>query len=166
VGSKGWDTAIERIATWARFTDRTNGCIFVHLNTHFDHLGEQARQESARLIRRELMTLSRGAPTVMTGDLNAEPTSVPYRVLTRDTVEAGGPPLRDAFLMSDAGHYGPTSSWNAFKAIEPNRRIDYVLVSPSVRVGMHAILPDTWNGRFPSDHLPVMASLTEICRKR
>lgn len=163
VGSKGWDTAIERIATWARFTDRTNGCTFVHLNTHFDHIGERARQESARLIRRQLVALAHGGPTVMTGDLNAEPSSVPYRVLTRDTVDAGGPPLQDAFTISAAGHYGPTSSWNAFKAIEPNRRIDYVLVSPGVRVGTHAILPDAWDGRFPSDHLPVIASLTSVC---
>lgn len=164
VGSKGWDTAIERIATWARFSDRATGCTFVHLNTHFDHIGERARQESARLVRRQLLALSQGQPYVLTGDLNADPTSVPYRVLTRDSVEAGGPPLRDAFAISDAGHYGPTSSWNAFTAIEPERRIDYVLVSPGVRVGTHAILPDMWDGRFPSDHLPVVASLTRLCR--
>jgi endonuclease/exonuclease/phosphatase family metal-dependent hydrolase len=78
-GSKGWDTAIERIATWARFRDRQSGCRFVHLNTHFDHMGEEARRESARLIRRRLVTLSGGLPYVVTGDLNAAPTSVPYR---------------------------------------------------------------------------------------
>ncbi len=164
VGSKGWDTAIERIATWARFTDLVTGCTFVHLNTHFDHVGERARQEGARLIRRQLVTLAGGQPTVLTGDLNADPASVPYRVLTRDTVPGGGAPLHDALAVSDDGHYGPTSSWNAFKAIEPGRRIDYVMVSPGVRVGTHAILPDMWDGRFPSDHLPVIASLTRICR--
>jgi endonuclease/exonuclease/phosphatase family metal-dependent hydrolase len=161
-GSKGWDTAIERIATWARFRDRRTGCRHLHLNTHFDHVGEQARQESARLIRRRTAGLADGIPVVVTGDLNADPASEPYRILTRDTIGAT-PPFRDALVASRDGHYGPTSTWTAFRAIEPGRRIDYVLVSPQVRVFQHAILPDSWDGRFPSDHLPVLAALEPGC---
>jgi len=159
-GSKGWDAAIERVATWARFRDGLTGCSHLQLNTHFDHIGEQARQESARLIRRQLAQLSGGLPIVMTGDLNSTPTSASYRILTRDTVAGATPPLSDAMLTSRSGHYGPTSSWTAFKAIVPERRIDYVLVSAPVAVASHGILPDSWNGRFPSDHLPVLATLT------
>ena len=163
-GSKGWDTAIERIATWARFTDRRTGCEWLQLNTHFDHIGETARQESARLIRRRLAQLAKGLPIVMTGDLNTEPKDAPYRILTTERIADAVPPLQDAFVASRTGSYGPTSSWNAFKAIEPNRRIDYVLVSAPVMVEQHAILPDTWDGRFPSDHLPVMAVVSGLCR--
>ena len=163
-GSKGWDTAIERIATWAHFTDRRTGCEWLQLNTHFDHIGETARQESARLIRRRLAQLAKGLPIVMTGDLNTEPKDAPYRILTTERIDDAVPPLHDAFLVSRTGSYGPTSSWNAFKAIEPNRRIDYVLVSAPVNVEQHAILPDMWDGRFPSDHLPVMAEVNGICR--
>ena len=163
VGSKGWDAAIERVATWARFRDRVTGCSHLHLNTHFDHIGEQARQESARLIRRRLATLANGLPVVMTGDLNADPTSASYRILSRDTIAEALPPLADGFVVSRSGNYGPSSSWTAFKAIEPGRRIDYILVSAPVTVLSHGILPDSWNGRFPSDHLPVLASVT-TCR--
>jgi endonuclease/exonuclease/phosphatase family metal-dependent hydrolase len=162
-GSKGWDTAIERIATWARFRDRRTGCRHLHLNTHFDHVGEQARQESARLIRRRAAALAGGLPVVVTGDLNADPASVPYRILTRDTIADATPPLRDAMVVSRDGHYGPTSTWTEFRAIEPGRRIDYVLVSPQVRVLKHAILPDSWDNRFPSDHLPVLAAVEPGC---
>jgi endonuclease/exonuclease/phosphatase family metal-dependent hydrolase len=162
-GSKGWDAAITRVATWGRFRDRFTGCAYVHLNTHFDHIGEQARQESARLIRRRLDSIARGQPTIVTGDLNSDPQSVAYRVFTRDTMPGGSMPLRDAFSTSASGHYGPTSTWTAFKAIEPGRRIDYVLVSPGIPVLTHGILPDSWDGRFPSDHLPVLASLGPTC---
>jgi endonuclease/exonuclease/phosphatase family metal-dependent hydrolase len=162
-GSKGWDTAIERIATWARFRDRRTGCRHLHLNTHFDHVGEEARRESARLIRRRLATLADGLPVIVTGDLNAVPTSVPYRILTADAIGGALSPLRDAFSASRDGHYGPTSTWTAFRAIEPGRRIDYVLVSPEVRVLTHAILPDSWDNRFPSDHLPVIAAVDPGC---
>lgn len=163
-GSKGWDTAIERIATWARFADKHTGCEWLQLNTHYDHIGEVARQESSRLIRRRLAALANGLPIVMTGDLNTEPTNAPYRILTTESIDGATPPLRDAFVVSRAGHYGPTSSWNAFKAIEPNRRIDYVLISAPVVVEQHAILPDMWENRFPSDHLPVMAVVSGLCR--
>jgi endonuclease/exonuclease/phosphatase family metal-dependent hydrolase len=163
VGSKGWDAAIERVATWARFRDRVTGCSHLHLNTHFDHMGEQARQESARLIRRRLSSLANGLPVVMTGDLNADPSSAPYRILSRDTIADALSPLADGFLVSRGGHYGPTSSWTAFRAIEPGRRIDYILVSAPVAVLTHGILPDSWDGRFPSDHLPVLASVS-TCR--
>src|SRR5215208_4015890 len=149
-GSKGWDAAIERVATWARFRDKRTGCRHVHLNTHFDHVGERAREESARLIRRRLAELAGGDPVVVTGDLNADPASAPYRVLTRDTLKGALSPLRDAYAASRAGHYGPTSTWTAFRATEPGRRIDYVLVSPDAAVLTHAILSDSWDGRFPS----------------
>ena len=162
-GSKGWDAAIERIATWARFRDRRSGCGFLLLNTHFDHVGEVARQQSARLIRRRLSGLAGALPIVMTGDLNSDPASEAYRVLTRDTIADATPPLRDGFASSLAGHYGPTSTWTAFKAIEAGRRIDYVLVSASVTVVSHGILSDSWDGRFPSDHLPVLATVAP-CR--
>jgi endonuclease/exonuclease/phosphatase family metal-dependent hydrolase len=163
-GSKGWDTAIERVATWARFRDRESGCRWIHLNTHFDHVGEIARQEGARLIRRRLATLANGLPIVLTGDLNTEPTQPPYRILTRDTLDGAIAPLRDAYVASRSGHYGPIGTWNAFKAIEENRRIDYVMVSTPIVVDGHATLSDRWDDRFPSDHLPVIATLNRFCR--
>jgi endonuclease/exonuclease/phosphatase family metal-dependent hydrolase len=156
-GSKGWDAAIERIATWARFRDRATGCTFVHLNTHFDHIGERAREESARLVRRRLSSLAAGLPVVLTGDLNVPPTSAAYRAFTRDTIAGAIAPLADAFETTRTPHYGPTATWTEFKAIEPGQRIDYVLVSPGVAVQAHGILSDRWDDRFPSDHLPVLA---------
>src|SRR5687768_8888542 len=162
-GSKGWDAAIERIATWARFRDRRTRCRHVHLNTHFDHVGEQARQESARLIRHRIAALAGDLAIIVTGDLNADPQSAPYRIFTRDTIAGASAPLRDAFDASSGGHYGPTSTWTAFKAIEPGRRIDYVLVSTHIPVLMHGILSDSWDGRFPSDHLPVLAAIGPAC---
>ena len=163
-GSKGWDADFERVATWARFRDHRTGCRHLHLNTHLDHVGEEARRQSARLIRQRAFAMAGGLPVIVTGDLNADPSSEPYRIFTRDTIGGAGPPLRDAMLESRDGHYGPTSTWTAFRAIEPGRRIDYVLVSPGVVVWKHAILPDSWDGRFPSDHLPVLAALDTPCR--
>lgn len=157
-GSKSWDAAIERIATWARFTDRETGKTFFHFNTHFDHIGAEARAESAKLILQRIADIAGARPVVLTGDFNATDASEPYRVLTG--AAPGGPlALRDALHASEHGHHGPTSTWNGFEAVQPGQRIDYVFTSEGVRVRQHAALIDTWDGRFPSDHLPVLAEI-------
>jgi endonuclease/exonuclease/phosphatase family metal-dependent hydrolase len=158
-GSRGWDAALPRIATWAKLKDRRTGAVFHLFNTHLDHRGEAARRESARLLLRKVAEIAGpDGPVVVTGDFNATPDSEPYRILTTGAGARGA--LVDAMHASSCPHHGPTSSWNGFKAIEPGRRIDFVLVRPPVGVLQHGILSDTFDGRFPSDHLPVMAEVT------
>ena len=41
VGMMGWDAVCVRIATWAKFKDKATGKIFMAVNTHFDHVGEE-----------------------------------------------------------------------------------------------------------------------------
>lgn len=151
-GSRGWDAAYERIATWGRFRDRATGTEFVHFNTHFDHVGMVARRESARLIVRTLDEIRAGLPVVITGDFNDIPTSESNRIIE----EAG---YADAHGRSVCPPQGPDSTWNGFTAIEPGRRIDFIFVRGEVSVLRHAILPDRPGGRFPSDHLPVVAEV-------
>lgn len=151
-GSKSWDAAIERIATWGIFRDRATGEEVFVLNTHFDHVGEEARLESARLIVDRLAALAGDRPVVVMGDFNATPGSAPYEAMTAGM-------LRDAMHASEHPHHGPTSTWTGFREIVPDRRIDYVFVNDGFRVVQHAILSDQWDGRFPSDHLPVLAEL-------
>ena len=131
--------------------------VFHLFNTHLDHRGEAARRESARLLLRKMAEIAGpDGPVVVTGDFNTTPDSEPYRILTTATRRA----LVDALHASSLPHHGPTSSWNAFKAIEPGRRIDFILVRPPVGVRQHGILSDTFDGRFPSDHLPVLAEVS------
>lgn len=164
VGVKAWDAALERIATWGRFRDRASGCTYVHLNTHFDHVGEKARQESAKLIRQRLGTIAGTLPVIVTGDLNSGPTSIAYTTLTTGVVDGGLAPLIDGYVSSREGNYGPSASFNSFKEIG-DTRIDYVMVSSGIDVLKHGILSDRWDQRFPSDHLPVIAALSLHCGK-
>lgn len=158
-GSQAWDAALPRIVTWGKLRDRRTGATFHLFNTHFDHRGEVARRESARLLLRKVAEIGGpDGPVVVTGDFNTTPDSEPYRILTTGDGTHGA--LVDAMAASARPHHGPTSSWNAFKAIEPGRRIDFVLVRPPVGVVRHGILSDTFDGRFPSDHLPVLAEVT------
>jgi endonuclease/exonuclease/phosphatase family metal-dependent hydrolase len=67
--------------------------------------------------------------------------------------------LNDTFQHSIFEPEGPNSTWNGFKAIVPDQRIDFIFTSASVKVQTLRILTDQREGRFPSDHLPVVSEI-------
>jgi len=174
--SVGWDASHPRIATWARIrapessdagntTSRADG--FLLVSTHLDHESAHARLESARLLRRRIPDLAGDDPVVLLGDFNCTAGSPPHRTLI------GGPDrkrsgesdesddekraLTDAAAAAELRH-GPRTSVTDFGDLIANRRIDHVLVSPEVDVDAFATLADRDDrGRYPSDHLPVLA---------
>lgn len=154
-GSKGWDAAITRIVTWARFRDRKTKKQFYAFNTHFDHMGKTARKESAKLLLKKVKEIAGAYPSVITGDFNAQPSDEPVRVIT----DAANPDhLTDSKTISAAPHYGPTGTFNGFRQKETtDQPIDYIFVKNGGRVLKHATLSQSWEGRFSSDHFPVLA---------
>ena len=157
VPSKGWDAALPRIATWALLQDRGTGELVRVLNTHFDHVGEEARQESAAQIA-AWAERHRGAgeAVIVMGDFNAAPSSAPMRILA-DRRRSG---LADTRTIAQAPPFGPTGTFTGFdiarNAAEP---IDHILVSDRFAVLRHATITQHWGGRLPSDHYPVVVDL-------
>ncbi|HUP44700.1 MAG TPA: endonuclease/exonuclease/phosphatase family protein [Thermoanaerobaculia bacterium] len=152
-GSKGWDAAYERIATWGKMRDRRSGRTFYLFNTHFDHVGAEARRESARLLVSRIDRIAGDAAVLVTGDFNDVAGSEFFEIMT-----AAG--LGDAHSLSRTPPLGPDSTWNAFRVVEPGRRIDFIFVRGPTEILSHATSPATLDdGRFPSDHLPVLAEV-------
>jgi endonuclease/exonuclease/phosphatase family metal-dependent hydrolase len=156
--SKGWDAALPRIASRVKLKDRQTGIVFYVMNTHFDHQGTQARAESATLLLKHLREQFADHPVILTGDLNTTPNSPPYNTLIGKGTQTR-PVYLDAYEHSVQKPEGPDSTWNGFQAIVPQRRIDFVFTTKSVRVVRFQTLVDQRDGRFPSDHLPVVAEL-------
>lgn len=157
-GSVGWDAALPRICTWGRFRDRQSGTVFVHANTHFDHQGETARRESARLLVARLTEVSGDDPLVLTGDFNVTPETETHRTLASA--------FRDARDATETPPKGIAATWNAFGQADLTARIDYVFVRGAVRVLRFATRDGTIgdalgtdNRRYPSDHFPVEATV-------
>ncbi len=153
--SVGWDALMERIATWGRLRRKEPGDTVFFLNTHFDHRGEEARQQSAQLIQQWLAMHAADHPVGVTGDFNSSPTSEPYRILTE------GRTLQDAYKVSRYPSVGPDRSFSGFTVTDslPGDRIDYVFVSSGTQVVNHAIISSFRNGYYPSDHLPVVTDV-------
>lgn len=158
IGAKGWDADYPRIVTWAQFQDRQTKKTFYQFNTHFDHIGKQARTESARLLLAQIPKIAGKFPFVVTGDFNAKEDTNIYRILTGKE-GSGNLKLIDARYASQNGHFGGNSTFSAFKELVPDNRIDYVFVGEGVKVLEHGILSDRWDGLWASDHLPVLAEI-------
>ena len=157
-GSKGWDAALPRIVTWAKFADKQTGKIFFQFNTHFDHMGEQARLESAKLLLGRIKNIAGEYPVVLTGDFNSIETSSPYHIIT-DTLSSYH--MEDALFVSAKPHHGPSGTFSATFQLPGvgDYRIDFIFIRNNISVQKHAILSDSWDGQLPSDHLPVLAEM-------
>lgn len=153
VSSKGWDAALPRIVTWAKFKDKKGGEIFYFFNTHFDHKGQQARKKSAELIAMEIKRIAGENPVVLTGDFNTPPDSEPYTVLTDHA-------LKDPFSVLDAEKkYGTeytTNGWD-IEAGDERHRIDYVFYKgKQITPIKYHVLDGQRGKRFISDHFPIL----------
>ncbi|MDR3267686.1 MAG: endonuclease/exonuclease/phosphatase family protein [Tannerella sp.] len=150
---KGWDaTCCNRICSWAKFKDLLTQKEFYFFNVHFDHQGVVARQESGKLMVEKIRDIAKNSPVICTGDFNSTPETEQIRTMQSL--------LNDSHEVTVMPPYGPTGTFNGFHFDAPMRhRIDYVFVSKEFTVLKYAVLTDSKDQRYPSDHQPVVTDL-------
>ncbi|MDO9254034.1 MAG: endonuclease/exonuclease/phosphatase family protein [Bacteroidales bacterium] len=153
-GSKGWDAACERIVTWSVFKDNHSGKEFAFFNTHFDHVGDTARHESALLLKNRIAEIVADLPVIITGDLNSIPGDNAIKTIVSDNL------YLDSRLIAPIV-YGPEWTLHGFGKV-PNAmrpRIDYVFVNKKLEVLNYASVSEMHDSVFLSDHNPVFVKL-------
>lgn len=152
-GSKSWDSSLPRIANMVKLTDKLAGDKkLIFINTHFDHRGKIAREEAAKIIKTRVNDFKKGTRVVIAGDFNSGEGSKAYRSL------AGGN-LIDTFRITHPIRTEEESTFTAWNGRLIGNRIDWVLCSSNFRVLSAKINRTHENGRYPSDHYPVTATL-------
>lgn len=152
--NKGWDAALPRICTWGIFKDKNNGKEFIFMNTHFDHVGVEARSESAKLILQKANEMAHNLPLILTGDFNIDQHNAGYKLIAESKT------VQDCFDLAPL-KYIPNSTFNGWsKSLHTDKRIDHIFVSAPFQVKRYGVLTDTYMGKFPSDHFPVLVDLT------
>lgn len=156
VGSVGWDAALTRICSWALVRDVAAGRELLLANTHFDHMGNKARAESAKLIATRLPKLYPGRPLVVTGDFNSDDDSSAYTTIV-------GIGLTDAYREVHPKREPNEASFNGFKPVVEGTRIDFVFHTPELKCTA-AEIDRTRRGAeaerlFLTDHYLVHATL-------
>jgi endonuclease/exonuclease/phosphatase family metal-dependent hydrolase len=152
VPGKGWDaTCCNRICSWAKFQEINTGKEFYVFNSHYDHEGKEARKNSSMMLIEKVQEIAGDYPLFATGDFNATPDSEPIQILMNSEV------LLDSYLITKELPYGTIGTFNSFRLDAPmNNRIDYIWVTPNIKVEKYGVLNEMQYGRFPSDHFPVV----------
>lgn len=156
-GSKGWDAACERIATWAFLEDNNTKHRFFAINTHLDHVGEVSRINAVQLIMDKAKAIAGEFPLILTGDFNAGPTSNVYKYVTDS---------RHPFYLLDVNAIAANGSneqgtFHDFGRIPQaeRERIDYIFVSQEVKADSYQVIEDKINDIYLSDHNPIVAKV-------
>ena len=155
--SKGWDAALERIASWVVLKDNINGKEFIFMNTHFDHRGNQARIESAALLKAKATELAAGMQLILTGDFNLTPESEGIQTIIK-------PDGKNTLVNSSTKAtftYGPDWSSTGFddRPFEQRKVIDYVFLKQIETVNRYAVIAEKLNNLQLSDHCPVFVQV-------
>ena len=152
--SKGWDaTCCNRICSWVQLSDKQTGKNFYFFCAHFDHQGKIARVKSSKLILQRINSIAGNDPVIFVGDLNGDQQSEWYKSI--DASE-----LLDDTYKQVQFPYAANGSFNAFgKNITSPGIIDHIFVTQQLMVKKWGILSDSYFGKYPSDHFPVMAEV-------
>ncbi len=153
-GSKGWDAALERVASYVKLKDKESGKIFMAINTHYDHVGVVARKESAKLIMRKIQEIVGDRPAVVTGDFNITEDNEAYKTMVSSPFK-----LNDAYHMT-AHHSGAPYTFQDFCRISPLKahKIDFIVITPNIKVIQSHIERENPRHQM-SDHNPHWADL-------
>lgn len=155
VAGVGWDAKLNRICVWAKMLDNVTNKQFYYFNAHFDHVGVEARRQSAKLIIAKIAEINGtdNLPVFFVGDLNSQPDKIPIsNIINGGMIDSRTLPLKKNIF----GPVGTTNGWNKDPANLTNR-IDYIFVNDKVDIHeYHCITKKYYTDAYPSDHLPVM----------
>lgn len=152
VGFIGWDGACCRIATWAKLKDKQTGKVFMAVNTHFDHVGVEARKNGALLIIEKIKEIVGDQPAVLTGDFNVTDASDAYATIVSNEFV-----LKDAHKIAKTVE-GVDHTFHGFGKIpaEKCEKIDFIFVTPQIQVERSFVPANVEGqpGKNLSDHNP------------
>lgn len=153
--SFGWDAVnCKRVCSWVQLQRIKDGRKFYVFNTHFDHEGATARIESSKLVLQKIREIAGDAPVLFTGDLNTDHESESYNILANSGL------LIDTYQQVKHPYVNNTS-FNGFgRSFKGDRIIDHVFTTKHFSTHKWGLLTDTYYGKFPSDHFPVVAVVT------
>ena len=154
VPSKYEGAGCYRTVTVARFRDKIDGHEFAYLNTHLDHVSDDARVRGAQVIGDIVVNSLKGIPVVVGGDMNCTAEYGEYKPF--DFFSRAG--LQEARKITDSTSNAIT--YNAFGGLDQSgngtdgKVIDHFFVR-DVKVQTFRTLDGDYGVPYISDHYPI-----------
>ena len=154
-GSKSWDSNCTRIANWLRLKDNATGTEFRVTNTHLDHISQTARENQARIIVEDSSSYPPDYPQILTGDMNCDVTNKAIDVFKKGE-------WTDTYGQIHNTE-NPGLTFHHFKGPDTDctiGKMDWIFMRGKVNTKDAEIITDSVNGKYPSDHYFVSATIT------
>jgi endonuclease/exonuclease/phosphatase family metal-dependent hydrolase len=155
-GSKGWDAAFPRIVSWVKLKDAVSKRTLFVFNTHFDHIGLEARRKSALLIQQKVAEIAPHSAVIILGDFNSTPNDEAYK-----TMVAPKKGFSDAHVKAKVS-VGEKWSFHGFGSVKPAERlmIDFVFINSKFEALRFENRFIEHDGYYLSDHNPLIVTLS------
>lgn len=154
--SFGWDAQkYRRVCSWILLKDKKTKKKLYCYNAHYDHQANIARKESSKLILEKIKNMRKGTPVILTGDFNGNPSTEWYKEIAQSNV------LFDTYSQTPIKLEGnPTyQEYGNAELLKGNDVIDHIFTTKDFKVKKWGILSNTFHGKYPSDHFPVITFL-------
>lgn len=149
----GWDARINRICSWVQLKEKQSGKTFYCFNVHYDHQAMVARKESSKLLLAKIKTIAGNQPVILTGDFNGNHNTEWYLSI------ANSGSLKDTYREVKYPYVNNGTFQNFGRNLNANDIIDHIFITQHFSVKRWGVLTDSYNGKFPSDHFPVLAEV-------
>ena len=137
--------------TWVELRDKASGKEFFYFNTHLDHRGKVAREESIKLIVSEIQRIAgQKTPAVLGGDFNTPVDSPIFKPLTKHMKS-----VRDKAPETDR-----KGTFNGFGSAPDTIVIDHLYYRGKLKCLTFATLDGNYGAPFISDHYPIAMTFT------
>ncbi len=157
-GSKSWGALFPRICSWVHLIDKSTQTGLYVYNVHMDNLSQRSRDNSVRLLAVHIAQRKKKDPFIVMGDFNMEVNNPAMVYLRNVTNRTPYPRMRDAwasvhFREPDIG------TRHGFKGRISGPKIDHLSLCETLIPLDVQIDRRSYDGRYPSDHFPVVAKI-------
>lgn len=149
--SKGWDAAFNRICTWAILENKQTGEKYIHMNSHFDHKGQEARSNSLKMIVEKSKEYE-NIPAVFTADMNVKEGSENYKEIADNSI------FKDTKYTAE-NVYDYITYHDRFPEEHPDSVIDYCFANEGFKAITYCVVTKSPSEYYVSDHFPVYTDL-------
>lgn len=157
-GTRDWGNIPPRICSWVHLREKGEATGFYVYNLHLDAFSQNSREKSVRLLAKRVAARRTKDPFIVMGDYNMELHNPAMMFLQKFNYQSPYPKMVDAWL-SVHPYRSETSTRQSFKGRVPGSQIDHIQICENASVLEAKIDSREINGRYGSDHFPVVAKI-------
>lgn len=160
-GSKRFGNLFPRICSWVHLVDKNASRGFYVYNLHLDSISQSSRQKSICQLAAHLAKRATKEPFIVMGDFNMEIDNPAMDYLQKIGHDTPFPKMTDAWLSVNYGRL-KAGTHHKFSGKSDCPKIDHMPISENARVLEVIIDQRSRNGKYPSDHFPMIARIKLI----